>query len=118
VFWDPSAEAAAVKLRIGFGPFAENLARFAALRATLPAARRSVDANGAWPVAEAPGRLAALAAHGLHHAEQPVPAGGHGTPRLLRPPLGRPARDVAPPAARGGRRRLPRNVRPPATTPG
>ena len=64
-----------LKLRIGIAPFAEDLERFRHLRERLgPAARLSVDANGTWDGASAPGRLHALAALGAEYVEQPLPA--------------------------------------------
>lgn len=65
-----------LKLRIGVGAFAEDVQRFRRLRERLgPAARLSVDANGTWDAASAPGRLRALAELGAEYVEQPLPAG-------------------------------------------
>jgi len=64
-----------LKLRIGIAGFEEDLARFRLLRERLgPAARLSVDANGCWDAADAPGHLATLAALGAAYVEQPLPA--------------------------------------------
>lgn len=64
-----------LKLRIGIGDFAGDLARLRLLRDTFGSdLRLSVDANGRWSVSEARDRLAALAAIGLDYVEQPLPA--------------------------------------------
>ena len=65
-----------LKLRVGFGPFAEDLARLQLLRTTFgDGIRLSVDVNGQWSEAEAPRHLAALAPLGLAYVEQPIAAG-------------------------------------------
>ena len=64
-----------LKLRIGFGAFADDLRRLCLLRHRLgPEPRLSVDANGSWDAADASRRLVALAPLGLHYVEQPLPA--------------------------------------------
>ena len=64
-----------LKLRIAVGNFAEDLRRLRLLRDELgPAARLSVDANGRWDEASAPGRLEALAKIGIEYVEQPLGA--------------------------------------------
>ncbi len=68
-FWD-------LKLRVGFGPFADDLRRLRLLRARLgDRLRLSADANGSWSAAEAPAYLEQLAELGLQSIEQPIPAG-------------------------------------------
>lgn len=62
-----------LKLRIGIGSFDDDLRRLRLLREAFgPAIRLSVDANGGWSAAEAPGRLDALAVVGLDYVEQPL----------------------------------------------
>ena len=62
-----------LKLRIGFGPFGEDLHRLTLLRRHFGSALHlSADANGAWPLASAREHLAALAPLGLQYLEQPV----------------------------------------------
>jgi o-succinylbenzoate synthase len=64
---------AAVKVKLGFSPPLEEIRRLERLRAQIgPNIPIRLDANGAWPVAEAPARLAALAAIGPEFVEQPV----------------------------------------------
>ncbi len=63
-----------LKLRVGVGPFDEDLRRLTLLRARYPEVRLSIDANGTWPEADAPGRLHALAGLRLDYVEQPLPA--------------------------------------------
>lgn len=64
-----------LKLRIGIGSFADDLRRLRLLREAFGSAvRLSVDANGRWDAAEAPGRLDRLAAIGLDYVEQPLPS--------------------------------------------
>ena len=64
-----------LKLRIGVASFTEDLHRFRRLRECLgTAARLSVDANGTWDAASAPGHLRALAELGAEYVEQPLPA--------------------------------------------
>jgi L-alanine-DL-glutamate epimerase-like enolase superfamily enzyme len=65
-----------LKLRVGSGPIAEDVARLRRLRAHLgPDARLSADANGRWDVEEILPVLPALAAIGLAYIEQPLAAG-------------------------------------------
>ncbi len=65
-----------LKLRVGFGPFAEDLARLHRLRRRFgDAVQLSVDANGSWEEDAAPAYLAALAPLSLRYVEQPMPAG-------------------------------------------
>jgi o-succinylbenzoate synthase len=64
---------AAVKVKLGFAPPLEEIRRLQRLRAQLgPNIPIRLDANGAWPVADAPERLAALASMGPEFVEQPV----------------------------------------------
>lgn len=73
-----------LKLRIGVGPFAQDLQRLRLLRQRLgPTARLSVDANGTWDTASAPGRLQALAELGADYVEQPLPAAAWDETALL-----------------------------------
>ncbi len=63
-----------IKLRVGFGDFASDLARFRRLRDALGSgARLSVDANGQWREPDALNHLRALAALGAESVEQPLP---------------------------------------------
>ncbi len=73
-----------LKLRIGFGDFADDLRRLRGLRARFGTAiKLSADANGSWTEADAPARLAALAALDIAYIEQPLPAADWaGTARL------------------------------------
>jgi len=65
-----------LKLRVGVEGLDSDLRRLAALRARFgDAVTLAVDANGAWTAGDAPERLAALARHGVHYVEQPIPAG-------------------------------------------
>ena len=65
-----------LKLRVGFGPFADDLSRLHLLRAHLgKALALSIDANGSWTEAKAATHLDALAPLALHYAEQPIPPG-------------------------------------------
>jgi len=65
-----------LKLRIGFGPFADDLRRLTLLRRRFgPALRLSADANGRWSATEAADHLAALAPLGMDYLEQPSAAG-------------------------------------------
>jgi L-alanine-DL-glutamate epimerase-like enolase superfamily enzyme len=65
-----------LKLRVGFGAFADDLARLRLLRETFgPALSLSADANGAWPEPEAHANLRALAPLDLRYVEQPSPPG-------------------------------------------
>jgi L-alanine-DL-glutamate epimerase-like enolase superfamily enzyme len=65
-----------LKLRVGFGPFADDLRRLQMLRTRFgDRIQLSLDANGAWPAAEAAAHLAALAPLQLRYAEQPTPPG-------------------------------------------
>ncbi|AVO44388.1 mandelate racemase/muconate lactonizing enzyme family protein [Phreatobacter cathodiphilus] len=75
-----------LKLRIGIADFADDLRRLALLRSEIgPAARLSVDANGTWDEASAPGRLEGLARLGVEYVEQPLAASDWaGTVRLAR----------------------------------
>jgi len=62
-----------LKIRVGASDFAQDLARLALLREHFgDTVELAADANGAWSLAEAPARLAALAKHGLTYIEQPV----------------------------------------------
>jgi L-alanine-DL-glutamate epimerase-like enolase superfamily enzyme len=62
-----------LKLRVGFGAFAEDLRRLELLRARYGADLLiSADANGQWSAAEAPAYLRACAALGLRYVEQPL----------------------------------------------
>jgi len=62
-----------LKLRIGFGDPAEDLALLRALREALgPDARLSADVNGAWSLTQAEALLAPLAEVGLDYLEQPT----------------------------------------------
>ena len=65
-----------LKLRIGIGEFAHDLARIDMLR-DLGGDRISiaVDANGAWTFGDARDRLAALGDRGVTYVEQPIAAG-------------------------------------------
>ncbi len=68
-----------LKLRVGFGPFAEDLARLHLLRDRFgDRLRLSADANGQWSETEAPGYLDQLAPLHLRYIEQPIPAGDWG----------------------------------------
>jgi L-alanine-DL-glutamate epimerase-like enolase superfamily enzyme len=59
-----------LKLKVGTG---DDPARLRAVRAAVgPDVRLRIDANGAWSAAQAPSRLAELAAVGLELAEEPV----------------------------------------------
>ena len=66
-----------LKLKIGGLDFAAELALLAEIRAVAGPERLTlrVDANGAFAPAEAPAKLAQLAAFGLHSIEQPLAAG-------------------------------------------
>ncbi len=62
-----------LKLRIGIGAFAGDLARLRLLRDAFgPELRLSVDANGRWTEREAREHLSALAEIGLDYVEQPL----------------------------------------------
>lgn len=85
LFWCPDATLLAraeayiargftdLKLRIGIATWPDDLRRFTLLRERWPAARLAVDANGTWPLDEAPRRAAALARLGCAYIEQPLP---------------------------------------------
>jgi L-alanine-DL-glutamate epimerase-like enolase superfamily enzyme len=65
-----------LKLRVGFGRFADDLHRLHLLRGRFgPNALLSIDANGSWSEGETASHLAALAPLGLRYVEQPIPAG-------------------------------------------
>lgn len=65
-----------IKLRIGGGDFAADLARLQELRDRFGSdIELAVDANGTWTAAEALDRLPRLAPFGLGYIEQPVPPG-------------------------------------------
>ena len=66
-----------LKLKIGGLDFATELALLAEIRAVAGPERLTlrVDANGAFAPADAPAKLARLAAFGLHSIEQPLAAG-------------------------------------------
>ena len=64
-----------LKLRVGFGDFADDLALLRRLQALGPDVLLLVDASGSWQEAAAADRLAALAAVGLRYVEQPSPIG-------------------------------------------
>ncbi len=65
-----------LKLRVGFGSFADDLRRLHLLRARFgEQIQLSVDANASWATAEAPARLAALAPLRLCYVEQPIAPG-------------------------------------------
>ncbi|GAB3737167.1 o-succinylbenzoate synthase [Hymenobacter agri] len=66
-----------LKLKIGSLDFATELAIIAEIRAVADAGQLTlrVDANGAFTPAEAPQKLARLAAYDLHSIEQPLAAG-------------------------------------------
>jgi len=68
---------ACLKVKIGSLDFATELALLAEIRAEADASRLMlrVDANGAFTPAEAPAKLAALAAFELHSIEQPIAVG-------------------------------------------
>jgi L-alanine-DL-glutamate epimerase-like enolase superfamily enzyme len=64
-----------LKLRVGAAAFPDDLRRLARLRDRFgDAIEIVVDANGRWPLAEAPERLAMLAPYRLAYVEQPVTA--------------------------------------------
>jgi len=72
-----------LKLRIGQN-IAADCARCARLRAAYgDTVQLAADANGAWTVAQAPARLAALAPFGLRYVEQPIAAGDWQTLQAL-----------------------------------
>ena len=63
-----------LKVRVAAGDFAEDLRRLQALRDRFgDTVRLAADANAQWSIAEAPGRLEALAPFGLAYLEQPFP---------------------------------------------
>ena len=65
-----------LKLRVAFGPFADDLRRMRLLRDALgPDVELSLDANGGWGTAAAAANLAALAPLRLRYAEQPCAPG-------------------------------------------
>lgn len=65
-----------LKLRVGFGPFAEDLERLRALRERFgPELRLSADTNGQWSEEDAAENLRACGGLGLAYVEQPVAAG-------------------------------------------
>ena len=63
-----------VKLKVGAGSLAADLARVAAARAAGPELALRLDANGAWDAAEAVRRARAFAVHRPEWIEQPVAA--------------------------------------------
>lgn len=65
-----------LKVRVGGGDFAEDVARLAALRDRFgDAVKLAIDANGSWSEAEAAENLQTLARFGLAYVEQPVAPG-------------------------------------------
>lgn len=65
-----------LKVRVGGGDFAEDVARLAALRERFgDAVKLAIDANGAWTEAEASENLKTLERFGLAYVEQPVAPG-------------------------------------------
>ncbi|RWX74952.1 mandelate racemase [Neorhizobium lilium] len=65
-----------LKVRVGGGDFAEDVARLAALRDRFgDAVKLAIDANGSWSEAEATANLQTLARFGLAYVEQPVASG-------------------------------------------
>lgn len=65
-----------LKLRIGFGPFDDDLRRLHLLRDRFGAVvRLSADANGRWPVVDATANLRALQPLSMDYIEQPIAAG-------------------------------------------
>jgi len=70
-----SAGHRAVKLKLGVGPLAADVARARAVRAAIgPEVLLRGDANGAWDAATAAAALEALAEFGFDYVEQPLPA--------------------------------------------
>jgi o-succinylbenzoate synthase len=61
-----------LKLKVGVGSIADDLARLRAVRAACPDAAIRIDANGAWDEAQAREALAALAVCDVELVEQPV----------------------------------------------
>ncbi|MBT1001244.1 o-succinylbenzoate synthase [Paenarthrobacter sp. DKR-5] len=70
----PFGDAGTVKIKVAERGqrLEDDLARVAAVRRELPAAKLRVDANGGWSVPEAVAALARLSEFGLEYAEQPV----------------------------------------------
>lgn len=65
-----------LKVRVGGGDFADDLARLAALRQRFgDGVKLAIDANGSWGEAEAEENLKTLARFGLTYVEQPVAPG-------------------------------------------
>lgn len=65
-----------LKVRVGGGDFAEDVARIAALRQRFgDAVKLAIDANGSWGEAEAVENLRVLTRFGLSYVEQPVALG-------------------------------------------
>lgn len=65
-----------LKVRVGSGDFAEDIARLAALRERLGSqVKLAVDANGSWSEVEAAENLKAMQRFDLAYVEQPVAAG-------------------------------------------
>ncbi|SFB34279.1 L-alanine-DL-glutamate epimerase [Rhizobium sp. NFR07] len=65
-----------LKVRVGGGDFAEDVARLAALRQRFgDAVKLAIDANGSWDGAQATQNLQTLARFGLAYVEQPVAPG-------------------------------------------
>jgi L-alanine-DL-glutamate epimerase-like enolase superfamily enzyme len=65
-----------LKLRVGFGSFADDVRRLHLLRAKLGFdVQLSIDANGSWPAARQAEFLAALVPLQLRYVEQPCPPG-------------------------------------------
>lgn len=62
-----------VKVKVGVGSLAEDVARVRALREACPDAAIRLDANGAWGEATALAAVEALAPFGIELIEQPVP---------------------------------------------
>ncbi|MCB9523244.1 MAG: hypothetical protein H6702_07650 [Myxococcales bacterium] len=67
-----ATRAPALKVKVGAGPLAEDLARLSAIRDARPDAELRLDANGAWAPVEADAALRALAAFEPAWVEQPL----------------------------------------------
>lgn len=63
-----------LKIKVGAGSLADDVARVTALREACPEARVRLDANGAWDEGTARAALDAFAGVGVELLEQPVPA--------------------------------------------
>lgn len=84
VLADAAPAGAILKLKVGAGALAEDVARVAAVRAAWPKARLRLDANGAWRGDAAVRAVRALAAFEPEWIEQPVPPGDLAALRALR----------------------------------